>query len=203
MLDQTIANLLTTALGGMLVITGGLVATVATQALNNKAERNKFRREKCEEVYLLAVQIKEWVKNEDNRWWQNYYDDFFPNAYPDSYRREYKQLDCPIDTLLMIVRLHLPELYEKAKALKKSVDSYQYYDSYSQEEGWHAFSDDIETTLKDELRKFKNSYIEFQKLIEKIILESWGIRSSKIEWWKKNILFFKRILQRLHPRKIK
>ncbi len=90
MLDQTVANLLATVVGGTLAIAGGIVATFVTQGLNNKAERNKFIREKCEEVYLLAEQVKRWVENENDKWWQDYLEKFEPD-------NEYL---CPVPGLL-------------------------------------------------------------------------------------------------------
>ncbi len=204
MLDQTIANLLTTALGGMLAITGGLVATVSTQALNNKAERRKFLREKCEEVYLLSEQVKLWVKNEHDKWWQDYTDQFEPdNPIPEGYRKEYKQLDCPIDKLLMIVQLHLPMLQAKAEALKASVNTYQDFARDFLEEGWDAFPDDIETVLRSIRKKFGKSYWELKQLIEITVLESWGTHLYRAGCWKRNTLLIRRISQRIRPREIK
>src|SRR5881398_1463925 len=128
MLDQNVTTLLATALGGALGLIGGITATYLTQALNSKTERKKFVREKCEEVYLLADQVKHWADNENLKWWCNYHnacDNMSPEDYYYESKIEHKPIDCPIDKLMMIAMLHIPELTTKAQALKNVVDTYQ------------------------------------------------------------------------------
>jgi hypothetical protein len=186
MLDQNLTNLLLTVLGGALAAMGGIVTTYSTQALNNKAERKNFIREKCEEVYLLADQVKLWVENENDHWWQIYLEQFEPdNEYLQMYRKDFKPLDCPIDKLMMIVTLHLPTLRTKAAALRASVVTYQDYDHYFREQGWDAFYDDVTNVLKKEQQKLEASHKELQLLIEETVLKSWGIRESRVKSWQK------------------
>lgn len=77
-MDQNIITLLATALGGALTLIGGIVATYFTQMLNNRDERRRFVREKCEEAYILADQVKRWADNENLKWWCNYHEEFDP-----------------------------------------------------------------------------------------------------------------------------
>jgi hypothetical protein len=196
--EQSFVNLLITALGGALAVLGGIFATYFTQVLNNRAERRKFVREKCEEVYLLAEQVSLWVKNENDMWWQSYLEEFEPeNEYIEIYRTEYQTLDCPIDKLMMTVTLHLPELKTGAEGFKKAVCQYQDFAYYFREQGWSVFSGDIRTTLESEYQGFKNSHQQLKLLIEKTILKSWGIHRSRreIRHWRSSYFFIKRVLQ--------
>ena len=74
MLDQNVITLLATVLG----LIGGIVATYSAQMLNNGAERRRLVREKCEEVYVLADQVKRWADNENLKSWCDYYEEFEP-----------------------------------------------------------------------------------------------------------------------------
>src|SRR6266849_743672 len=104
MLGQSLLTLLATVLGGILATVGGIAANYYTQVFNNRAERQKFIREKCEEAYLLADQVKLWAKNENHRWWQKYYEEFEPDSDELAmYRKEFEPIDCPINKLMMII----------------------------------------------------------------------------------------------------
>ncbi len=182
MLDQNVITLLATALGGALALIGGIIATYFTQMLNNRAERRRFVREKCEEVYILADQVKRWADNEDLKWWYNYHKEFEPDnseIYLYGSKRILEPIECPIDRLIMIVALHIPELRTKAQALKGVIDIYQTYLDYFPEQGWEAFSGDVDLVLRDTDQKLKDAHLELKLLIEKTVLKSWGMQLSR------------------------
>src|SRR5260370_5668585 len=202
MLDQSLLTLLATILGGILATVGGIAANYYTQVFNNRAERQKFIREKCEEAYLLADQVKLWAKNENHRWWQKYYEEFEPDSDElEMYRKELEPIDCPINKLMMIITLQLPELRTKAEALKRAVEAYQEFSDGYREYGWHSFQANIESVLRTECRRLEESHQELHLLIEKTVLKSWGIRANKTRTWKK-VLAIKKLIQgtQLHTR---
>jgi hypothetical protein len=199
MLDQNVITLLATALGGALGLVGGVVATYSTQVLNNKAERKKFVRGKCEEVYLLADQVKHWADNENLSWWCDYHkasDNMWPEHDYYENKRELKPIDCPIDRLMMIAMLHIPELTTKAQALKNVVDTYQGFSEYFAEHGWDSFEGDVDDIMREENQKTEDAHQELKLLIKKTVLNSWGIRMNESGYLKRNILLIKRALQR-------
>ncbi|GLV55916.1 hypothetical protein KDH_27600 [Dictyobacter sp. S3.2.2.5] len=57
MLDQTIASLLSTVLGGFLTIVGGFIAIYFTQHMTNKAEKKRLALVKIEEAYILTYEV--------------------------------------------------------------------------------------------------------------------------------------------------
>src|SRR5216110_2491348 len=100
MLDQNITTLLATILGGILATTGGIIATFYAQILNSRTDRENFVRERCEEAYNLAHEVKQWVDNENSRWWCDYcesIDDVSIEVQIGRSKLAKEPLNCPVD----------------------------------------------------------------------------------------------------------
>jgi hypothetical protein len=179
MLDQNITTLLATILGGILATTGGIIATFYAQSLNGRTEREKFVRERCEEVYELAEKVKQWLDNENARWWCDYcesIDDVSIEVQIGRSKLAKEPLNCPIDRLMMIVLLYIPEFRTKAEELKNVVNTYNRFSNNFDEYGWRGL-DEYED-FRDHLRKVsqegKDTHQELKLIIEKTTLMTLG-----------------------------
>jgi hypothetical protein len=120
-LDQNITTLLSTVVGGLLAITGGFLATSFSQRMAGKAEKRKLTRERVEELYALANQVKEWVKVqllracdvEEIKLHRK-----TPGWFFDAVKTE---PDCPIEKMEMLVYLYLPSLVKPFALYRTSV----------------------------------------------------------------------------------
>ncbi len=161
MLDQNITTLLATIIGGIFAIVGGFIATWVSQRLARNAEKRKVAREKSQEIFELFIQVKRWIDNEINRWWER--TDETATIYPPVS----DTLECPIDRLLILVILYVPPLEKTAKELNEKVmrfnsDEWDYRDrgafpSYNVLADLRAESKklaDFEQRFTDEIKKF-------------------------------------------------
>jgi hypothetical protein len=122
-----------------------------------------------------------------------------PEGYYYESKIEHKPIDCPIDKLMMIAMLHIPELTTKAQALKDVIDTYQGFSDYFAEHGWDSFERDVDGTMREAGQKTKDAHQELKLLIKKTVLNSWGIRMNESGHLRRNILLIKRALRRNHP----
>ncbi len=179
MLDQNITTLLATILGGILATTGGIIATFYAQVLNSRTDRKNFVREGCEEVYNLAHEVKQWIDNENSRWWCDYcesIDDVSIEVQIERSKLAKEPLNCPIDRLMMIVLLYIPEFRTKAEALKNVVNTYHHFSSDLAEYGWQGLAEyrDFRDCLGEVDREGEDTYQELKLIIEKTTLKTLG-----------------------------
>ncbi len=121
MLDPN--TIFTLVLGSILTIVGGFLATYYSQRLARSGEKRKAAREKCQEIFELFEQINRWIKNEIDKWQER--------ADPDKLdifgQRKVnppvsQNLECPINRLLMLVKLYVPPLEKLASELDNKVE---------------------------------------------------------------------------------
>ncbi len=179
MLDQNITTLLATILGGILATTGGIIATFYAQILNSRTDRENFVRERCEEAYNLAHEVKQWVDNENSRWWCDYcesIDDVSIEVQIGRSKLAKEPLNCPVGRLMMIVLLYIPEFGTKAEALKNVVNMYHRFSNNFDEYDWQGL--DEYGDFRDHLRKVdkegEDTYQELKLIIEKTTLKTLG-----------------------------
>src|SRR6266851_9006265 len=119
MLDQNSAIILAAIIGALATLLGGLVGGVAvpflTQKLSIKAENRKKHHEKIEIAYTLLDQIKGWIDYQIDDLWCFQVQKNRPNK-PDN-------LECPINTLVLLVNLFAPSLEKSVKELNESVET--------------------------------------------------------------------------------
>lgn len=49
---------------------GGLIATYISQRLARGEEKRRVSRGKCEDIFESFMQVKDWINNEIDRWWE-------------------------------------------------------------------------------------------------------------------------------------
>lgn len=151
------------------------VGAVLTYFVMSRIERRKLLLEKCELIYTLAIQVKQWHENENNLWWNRVY----PNDIPDlPYTQD---LTCPIEELLMLVDLIVlkdrrgVELKIKALALNKFVRELQGREYDYRENGKIIFSryhESMDDVLRRESKEIDALYEELVASIKEQIRRS-------------------------------
>ncbi len=129
-LDQNVTTLLATALGGVLAIMGGFLATTISQRMAEKAEKRKLSREKIEELYLLAKQMEKWVKSKLLRACEVEDVTLHYNKAPAwMYNTVNTDESCPIEKMDMLISLYLPMLKKTFSSYYSSVFAIQRLDT--------------------------------------------------------------------------
>ncbi len=162
------------------VIVGSIVGAVVgfflnyeTTRMTRKAEQKKAIQDHIREYSTLALQVNDWFKAEHNILWSFY-------ELPNSVRGKtpVNQQECPIDRLIMLSRLYLPELKKETIELSESVDEVQesfanFVDgNYPIEDHYHegsAFENQYYAAILSNVRdSFHTSYTNLLSSLEKL-----------------------------------
>lgn len=158
MTNQGIVSILTT----LIAVIGTLAGVIITYYFTNRMERKRILREKLEEIYTLAIQVKQWLDNEIKSWWSL----IDPNAQS----HPYKDLSCPIEQLIMLVELYAPSLAEKAVRINKKVlELKQRYSVYSDEKLIAFNNERPENVLRQDDTEITEMYTDLVVAVKKLI----------------------------------
>ena len=163
------------------VIVGSIVGAVVgfflnyeTTRMTRKAEQKKAIQDHIREFSTLALQVNDWVKSEQERLWSFH-------EYPAYIREKFivsNQQECPIDSLIMLTRLYLPELKKEAIELSESIDEVkESFDNFADGDNPQDFDPHEGSTYNNQyyaaiLRKafdsFHKSYTDLLSSLEKL-----------------------------------
>lgn len=152
----------------------GFFLNYQTTRLTRKADQKKAIQEHIREFSTLALQVEASVKYENDLLWSLY-------ELPDSERERkvHERPECPIDELIMLTILYLPELKKDAIELRESIDkirgSYDDFiegndsdEHYQISEGPTFLNQSYAAILRKVFARFDTSYLNILASLEKL-----------------------------------
>lgn len=103
-MNSSFIPLISVVIGGLLTIIGGFLGNYFTQSIIRKSETKKLIREKIEEIYNTAGEIKKWL------------------LFVEEHVAGATEPPCPIDKMVMLVSLYVPKLKASTSDVRQIVE---------------------------------------------------------------------------------
>lgn len=140
MIEQIIPSLISLIVGCALT----LCVTYFSQTMTRKGDKNKIRREKLEEAYILLGELKYWLRVQHYRL-HLYAPTIFNDKLNDIYDKQFQssfwligklnipdidtiKYDCPIERIVMLISLYAPPLKTTILSYQLSINFILQYD---------------------------------------------------------------------------